>query len=492
MNTAIPEHETTYLAQFQSILALQREGHLTADRLEQWRHARLGEVLEYVRTHSRYYNTRLAHLTDSDHPDHIGHDGTINLTRIPFTTKDDLRAHQFDVLSQPVRNASGFYRTTGTTGDSTPCPRSPLDELTSNSTVVDAWRDTFARHFGQRRPTIALLGPSELYAFGDVFTAVANEVGACQVKLWPDSPRVGYTTALNLMRDLKVDVVVCSPSICLQLAKAAAAQGIDASSLSIQLFLVLGEITTPQLAANVKSLWPNATIMPTLYGSQEALCIAAGCADGNLHLAELNYITEVIDPRTQQPVRDGDAGELTLTMLAPGAKPLIRYRTGDIVRLHATADCSCTLPGRVVQVLGRVDDQIHISDRDWWPHELESIVLAHARTCTGYRIHLRHDPTGRDLAYLELDVLDDTGLDTELIALDIEAHLGVPAHVTLIDSLHPTSHTRTTGWKSTRIIDHRGITPTEGTTTPHTPTEPGLAPTPDTATANPTRQPAVA
>lgn len=436
------QHEIDYLSDYRQTENDYRAGNLTGERLQQWREERATDVIAYVRRNSPFYRSALDSVTRWD-PTHV-----------PFTTKEQLREAGHSVLSQPVSAAAAFYETTGTTGPSTPCPRSPLDNATSNASVAASWKASIERFFPDHKPVVALLGPSELYAFGDVFTAVASEVGVAQVKLWPESPRVGYAKALQLMHDLQVEVAVCSPALCLQLARAAEELGVDRETIPLKLFLVLGEVSTPAFAKNVSTLWPDAAVVPALYGSQESLCIAAGCPSGELHLAELNYLFEIIDPDSGHVLPPGRVGELVLTMLAPGAKPLIRYRTGDIVEITDT--CRCGHPGRVVQVLGRRQDLVPINGTSWWPSELEQAVLSEVSQCTSYQIQLDTTPDGTDIVRVSLEVLDTSTLDVPAVSSHLTTVLGAPTQVITTRTLGAVTNTGSyVSWKAARIEDRR-------------------------------------
>src|SRR5262249_19679745 len=180
-----------------------------------------------------------------------------------------------------------------------------------------SWRRLFRARFGDRMPVVGLMGPSELYAFGDVFSAVTAALGACHLKILPESPRGGFGRALRLTRGLGGAGAACAPGRCPCLAKPALPHGYDPADLPVSMFCVLGEICTPQFAANVASVWPRATVYPALYGSQEALCVATGAVTGALHLAGLNYLVELVDPDTGRHLGSTGEGELVLTMLVP-------------------------------------------------------------------------------------------------------------------------------------------------------------------------------
>ncbi|WP_107503736.1 phenylacetate--CoA ligase family protein [Streptomyces solincola] len=452
--------DAAFLTAYDRISRAFYDGTLTPAALADWRTGRLAAVLRHVTERSPFYRRHLA-----------GADLTAvtpaDLTALPFTTKDDLRREMYDVLSGPVSEASIYYETNGTTGAATPCPRGARDIATSNAAVEEAWRRMFRTHFGERMPVVGLMGPSELYAFGDVFTAVAGSLGACHVKIWPESPRVGFAKALRLIEELGVEVIVCAPALCLGLAKAARHHGYDLAALPVKLFLVLGEICTPQFAANVATVWPHAQVRPALYGSQEALCIATGADSGRLHLSVPNYLAEIVDPDTGAVLGDAThgggtrEGELVLTMLVDGIKPLIRYRTGDLVRI-TPAPPGATLPGPVVEVVGRVADRIPLGRALVHPGELEAAVLHGVRSCLGYQVEVDHAPGGGDQVTVRLDLLPasaggpDPAATGTALAARLERLTGASVHVIVDDDLDPVTHTGSfVSWKAARVLDRR-------------------------------------
>jgi phenylacetate-coenzyme A ligase PaaK-like adenylate-forming protein len=426
-------------------------GVLNAHDWNAWYADRLETVLRHVMDRSPFYQKHLAGIDLSDiTPD--------TLDRLPFTTKDDLRREMHNALSGGPADALIYYETTGTTGASTPCPRDAKDVMSSNVHVEWAWRRLFDRYFDGRRPVIGLMGPSELYAFGDTFGEVAQRLGACHVKIWPESPRVGFRKALRLIRELDVEVIVAAPALCLNLAKAALQNGMDPSKdFPIKLFTVLGEICTPAFGANVKSIW-GADVRPALYGSQEALAIGTGCHRDRLHISQPNYIVEVLDPDTSKSVGRYGTGELCLTMIIDGIKPLIRYRTGDLVNVSLNT-CDCGNPGDVVHVLGRVADRVKIGNRGYRPAQIESAVLDGLSHCLGYQVVIDNDLHGDELT-VYLDLLSREDGDAEqarrAVAARLTERFDVPARVEVTTELDPITNTGAfVSWKAARIKDNR-------------------------------------
>jgi phenylacetate-CoA ligase len=423
-------------------------GALTDGDWECWRRQRLAAVLDHVLERSPFYRRHLAGVD----PAVITPD---SLTRLPFTTKDDLRREQHAVLSGDLRDAQVYYETTGTTGMSTPCPRDALEMETSTEPVTRSWHNIFSRLFGDRRPTVALMGPSELYAFGDTFSRVADALSVCHVKIWPESTRVGFDKALRLLVDLQIEVVVCAPALALTLAKVAADRGITRDAFAVRSFLVLGEVCTPAMVDNIRSLW-DAETYNVLYGSQEAHAIATGCGHGRMHIAAPNYLVEVLDPATGRSLGATGRGELCLTMLVPGSKPLIRYRTGDLVEVRPD-DCGCGVRGPVITVSGRLGDRIEIGGRELFPVDVEQLLLECLTGVLGYQVIIGRDG-GADTLTLAVDQLPSHTRDDAFASVRarVRFETGIDPVMSVRNALDPITNTGSyVSWKAARIRDDR-------------------------------------
>lgn len=418
--------------------------------LASWHEKQLKSVLNHVAQRSPFYAEHLGSLIPAR--------ATLDtLDAIPFTTKSDLRSCGHDILSGAPSSAAVYYETTGTTGPPTPCPRAPIDVELSNYHVAHSWARVIESQFGDRSPVIGLMGPAELYAFADTFSDVTADLGMAHVKIWPESPRVGFRKALRLIQELGVEVLVCAPALCLNLARAAIHNGLDPQDLGIKQFLVLGEVCTPEFMANVRGIW-GASVTPILYGSQEAMAIATGCPEGSLHLAQPNYLAEVLD-NDQTSLGTSGSGELCLTMLVEGIKPLIRYRTGDHVSL-GERECGCGHPGDVLDVLGRVDDGVTLGAARMQPAELESLILHGVEGCLGYQVVITaQNELKVNLCLEESFVAQGPRMASE-IAERLQQRCAMPTKVQAVADLDPITNTGAyVSWKAARISDERSADP---------------------------------
>ncbi|WP_379162641.1 phenylacetate--CoA ligase family protein [Paenibacillus sp. sgz5001063] len=414
--------------------------------LQQKSELRTQEILGYVQAQSPFYRDHLRTKVDSPSQFKV-------LDGVAFTTKSDLRSVNTAVCCVPFDEIATYYETTGTTGKSTPCPRAPIDIETSGAYVQNAVKEVYQSTFGTMSALTAIMGPSELYAFGDTYGEVCRNLGIPFVRLWPESPRVGLEKAAQLITDLGVRSLICSPAVALALARFYRSLGIDPQKTSVGQILVLGELCTPEMLSNISRVW-DAHCTHGLYGSQEVHAVATGCSEGNLHLSETNYIAEII-PNNDA---DGDVGELCLTMLVPGAKPLIRFRTGDLACIYPSSVCKCGSQSRCIRIFGRVDDVMTIGGRQMYPASIESAILKAVDQVWGYQVNVGVAKNGTD--ELEIAMVSQVGNQSvDQIEKQLAGDFGVSVRLQLSNQLDPQTETGAyISWKHARIRDWR-LTP---------------------------------
>lgn len=148
---------------------------------------------------------------------------------------------------------------------------------------------------------------------------------------------------LDSLRQFAPTVLVASPNELFKLARFAKENRIDPATFGIRKIISFGKEGWNFVAIrqHAREIW-NAPAFDR-YGMTEAGSIAGECqaCPGGMHLLESEFIAEVIDPRTTQPVRNCEVGELVLTNLGRISRPIVRYRTGDLVRLMRHQHCAC-------------------------------------------------------------------------------------------------------------------------------------------------------
>src|SRR5712692_6143975 len=249
-----------------------------------------------------------------------------DLPRLPMTSKADIWSeYPFGILAVPLSDVVAVHGSSGTGGRPTLVSYSRAD--------IALWARMCARALAS-----AGAGPGTVvhnaYGYG-LFTGGlgihqgAIELGATVV------PASGGMTArqVTLIKDLKPEILTCTPSYAIRLGEALAEAGLTpGSGLTLTAGVFVAEPWTEQMRARISELLGLRAL--DIYGLSEVIgpgvaseCIVA--ADG-LHVNEDHFLVEVLDPLTGAPVPDGTQGELTFTTLTKQAMPLLRYRTGDI------------------------------------------------------------------------------------------------------------------------------------------------------------------
>jgi phenylacetate-CoA ligase len=429
-------------------------GEWSGQSLALYQETQVRHTLRHVLAGSPFYAAHLGPYVED-----AGSTTLAGLRGLPFTTKDDLRNHGTDILSRPVSDAWIFYETTGTTGKATPCPRDNTDSTATNTALTINYASVLRAHPGPH--VVGIMGPTELHSTGDAFGEVFRNLGQCVAKIWPHSPVVGYRRALEVMHDLGISALVCTPGMAMSLAREARLAGFSPrDDFRLSFIMVVGELVTPALLDNIRAIW-SAEVYNCMYASQEASILAAIRDDGRLRTIPLNNYYEVIDPDTGTeaiPGSDGaQEGELVVTHLFQGCKPLVRYRTGDMVRLAPLPE-SAEYPSAVLTPLGRVRDLTTIGGRAFSAYELEQAVLENTTACCGYQIVIDNPTGGRDELRVILEYLGAGAagsLDAGAVRAGVARRLGISPDVEVGEIGTIATTGALVSWKASRVHDKR-------------------------------------
>ncbi|OUM04853.1 CoF synthetase [Pseudomonas syringae] len=441
-----------FIARYDDVHQAYWENMLTEEGLELWHEERLKEVLSHVKTQSVFYSNHFKNIN-------VGNITLSSLSSLPFTTKDDLRAAMLDILSGTLEDSVYYYETTGTTGPATPCPRDKKESYASNKQLSMAYKAVLEKHFPGKKTVVGIMGPTEVHSFGDTLGDVCHQLGVCSAKIWPHSPVIGYPKTLQLMQDLKIGIIASAPGLLLALAKEAERLGFNPrEDFHLRAFMMSGELCTPALKNNLYSLW-GCEVYNSLYGSQEAMIIAAANTSDQLMPHRLNYIIEVLDPETGETIGGSGEGELCVTMLIDGVKPLIRYRTGDLVAIQKTAEKPIAF-ARTMKVVGRVKDTMTLNGKAFTAGYIEQALLEGVEQCLGYQIFI-NCVNGRDTVLAKMEMskfyLGDRSQLTLVIRERMSGRLEVDTTIMVVDDLDDHVNLGSWfSWKEARIIDKRG------------------------------------
>ena len=341
------------------------------DRLRRWQWERLAAGVGEIWGSNAFWRGRLQAAGVRD-PRDVG--SWADFARLPRLTKAELAADQavhppFGTNhTHPLDRYVRVFQTSGTTGP----PIRWLETEASWTWWARCWAFVF-RGAGLG-PQDRLFFPFSFGLFVGFWAGLegARALGAMTIPGGgQDSP-----TRLHAIRDLGATALVCTPSYGLHLAEVARVQGIDPAALGVRTTVHAGEpgAGIPAVRRRLESLWGARAYDHA--GMTEVGAYGFECvAQAGLHVNELEFVAEVLDPDSGRPVAPGEIGELTLTNLGRWGAPVLRYRSGDRVRLGPGAcPCGRTFARLEGGILGRVDDMLVVRGINVFPSALEGIV----------------------------------------------------------------------------------------------------------------------
>lgn len=349
--------------------------------LETYQIRQLAAVLALAYHKSDYY--RAAFSAAQVKPEAFRH--LDDLRRFPFTHKQIERERQLakpllgDMIAVEERDVVFVSASSGSTGVPTLSPFTHQD--------FTEFQDVQSRLFWA-----AGMRPEDRYVHALNFTLFvggpdvigAQNLGA--LCFWAGA--IPSDRLLFILREFQPTVIWTTPSYAWHLGETAKQHGIDpAKDLAINRIIVAGEpggsISATRQA--IEDLWQAQVF--DFYGISDIFGACAGmCRERNgLHLAEDHILVEVIDPKTLEPVADGERGELVLTTLRKTARPMIRFRTGDIGVVNREP-CACGRTHARIHVTGRLDDMFIVSGVNVFPSDVEYVIRTIEHLTGEYRI----------------------------------------------------------------------------------------------------------
>ena len=331
---------------------------------------RLREMLTPVLETNAFYKEKLTEAGIT-HPNDIP--TFTDYQRLPFTTKDEISADQVSHppygtnLTFPLEQYTCLHQTSGTTGS----PLRWLDTRESWDWWGKCWRDIYnaAGVTSSDRLMMAFsFGP--FIGFWSAYHG-AQQLGALTIA------NGGLTSEQRIRAILSNDVtvVICTPTYALRLAEVAAQEGVNLNKDSkVRVTIHAGEpgASLSAIKKRIEDSWGARAYDHA--GATEVGAWGVMCApQAGVHLNEDEFICEVLDTETGNP---SDEGELVITNLGRIGMPVIRYRTGDYVKLKPTP-CECGSQHRVLDggVIGRIDNAIIIRGLNVYPATIENIIL---------------------------------------------------------------------------------------------------------------------
>ena len=295
--------------------------------------------------------------------------GIEDIGKLPFTTKEDLRAnYPFGLLAVPKDKIVRVQGTSGTTGKLTLASYTQKD--------IDVWSECVARGL-----TMAGLTAEDrihiCYGYGLFTGGMGLDFGARKLGAMAIPMSAGNTKRqLMCMEDFGATAFACTPSYALYLAEAANEAGI-VDKLQLKVGINGAEPWTEEMRLKIEELLDVNCF--DIYGLCEVTGpgVALECIHHNgMHVYEDYFYPEVLNPADNSHCADGEIGELVFTTLAKEGMPLLRYRTKDLTSIdHSTCECGRTLP-RISKFKGRTDDMKVIRGVNVFPTQVETALLS--------------------------------------------------------------------------------------------------------------------
>jgi phenylacetate-CoA ligase len=358
---------------------------MPVNELKQLQLAKLRSIVAYSYNNSPYY--RELYDAAKVRPDDIK--SLDDLRRLPTICKCDLRKDIAEhpkfgrILAVPEEDVVYVACSSGTTGRPlvSPFTKEGFEEII----------DVSSRFFygqGMRRGDrhIHCLNLS-LFVASPAVLAIERVGAMC---LWGGV--IAMERTFSMLQSLQITSLLITPSFAWRLGHYIMEQyGVDpAKDLFVRRITVAGEPggSVPEIRKSIEELW-GAKVYE-VYGLSEIMgCLAASCEEQDgLHLAEDHIFVETLDPKTHEPLPDGEEGEFVFTALDKQGHPMIRYRSGDIGVVDRTP-CRCGRTSARLRIVGRKGDMFIVSGVNVYPEDVHAALLTMKGITGEFLIHLR-------------------------------------------------------------------------------------------------------
>ncbi|MFC0345626.1 phenylacetate--CoA ligase family protein [Epilithonimonas hispanica] len=364
------------------------------DTIQQFQESKLKELLVYLEKYSPFYQKLFKeNLID------INDIKTLeDLQNIPTTSKNDLQQHNHNFFCVPLDKIVDYSTTSGTLGDPVTFGLSDndLERLAYNEAISFACAGVQKGDVVQMITTI-----DKRFMAGLAYFLGLRKMGASVVRMGPGIPELQWDSILRY----KPKYLITVPSFLLKMIDYAEKHGLDYKNSSVYGAICIGEglknqdFTDNILSKKIKEKW-GIKLFST-YASTEMSTAFTECEFqiGGHHHPEL-IITEILDDNGN-PVQEGESGELTITTLGVEAIPLLRFKTGDLVKAHYEP-CQCgrnTM--RLGPVVGRKQQMIKYKGTTLYPPAMNDI-LNDFNNILCYQIVIQSDEIGLDEIIIKL------------------------------------------------------------------------------------------
>jgi phenylacetate-CoA ligase len=419
---------------------------LTADKIQQLQLERLRLTLARA-AQSRFYGERLRQAGVT--PDSL--QSLADIRKIPFTTKDDLRAHSRQMLTVPLQEVIRLHASSGTTGQAT--------VIYYTRTDIELWADLVARSMymtGMREDDVFqnMMGYG-LFTGGLGFHYGSERLGALTIPVGAGNSK----RQVQLMQQFGTTAVHIIPSYALFLLNTFNDLNVDPRDLPLRLAYIGAEPYSAETRKRIEAAYGLKAY--NCYGLSElnGPGVAFECQEQNgSHVWEDSFWLEVLDPDTQEPVPPGVVGELVFTNLTRQGMPLLRYRSRDLAS-YDDHPCPCGRSSRrISRIQGRTDDMIILKGVNIFPVQIDRVLMALPEVDSNYLVELKQEGVN-DTMSVKVEIKQDFFREDlsflknlqKRITEALKSELLITPKVELVEH---NSLPRGEG-KAVRVIDHR-------------------------------------
>ena len=376
-----------------------------------------------------------------------------DIQKFPFTTKDDLREHwPYGFIAVPKEELVRMHSSSGTTG------RATVVFHTINDIAV--WSNLLARCMymaGMRKSDVFQnMMTYGLFTGGLGFHYGAEKIGALIIPAGAGNSK----RQIQLMMDFETTAVHVIPSYALHLSTIFDELKLDPrEDTKVKIAFLGAEPHTEKMRKKIEEIYGYKAFNSYGLSEMNGPGVAFECPEQNgMHIWEDSFLVEIIDPKTLQPVADGEEGELVMTTLQREGMPLLRYRTKDLTRI-IPEPCSCgRTHRRIERIKGRTDDMLILKGVNIYPMQIEKKLMEISGVGTNFLIVLDREGFN-DLITVKVEVdkkyFSGEMKQMEALRKKIVEELKSEILVTpRIDLVEPDSIPKGEG-KAVRVIDNR-------------------------------------
>lgn len=347
----------------------------------------LSEAVSYAAENSPFYKSLFENFEKTD------------FENIPFTTKQHISENNLDFLCVPLSEIADITTTSGTSGE----PISIYLSHTDIKRLAKNESDSLALAGIEKGNLVQLMTTTDRqFMAGMAYVLGVQNLGAGIIRIGPGLPELQWKSIFQY----QPKYLICVPNFLLTLIEYAENNGIDYKSSSIEGVVCIGEaikdvnLQENNLSKKITEKW-DLKLYSTYASTEMATAFTECSAQNGCHVNnELIHLEVIKEDGT--PAQNGEIGEVVATPLQVEAMPLIRYKTGDLVKLY-TEPCACGNSSvRIGPVIGRLDQRIKFNGTSIFPNAIFTIFDSFKEIVL-YKVVVDTNETGNDVITILLD-----------------------------------------------------------------------------------------